>query len=398
MRRAIAKATAYVVLSLCLLSSFSNSFCARPSKLSSRQERVPARIQLFDTASPTSQLEQLASYTTLAIDSGNVETIRQYVTDFPGCITDATTNPLLVAQAALAGDAYYTKLLDSVVAETLKAATAGDDVVTDAMNRWAVRLGSAIAEIVPGRVSTEVDPRLSFDTEASVAQALRLAELYQRVGGIDPKERVLIKLAATWEGIQAAECLERDHGLKCNLTLLFSTVQAEACAQHGVTLISPFPGRILDWHHLQHSGRKSVADPDDDEGVQACRTMQEYFVANGYDTICMPASWRPSRGPGYELDEIRALAGVDRMTIPPALLEQLAAANEPLPRRITMNKRQEPAKRPAKMTETEFRFRVCMDGCSNDKLAEGIRAFVQQTEQLERLISSKVNELSGVAA
>lgn len=209
-----------------------------------------------------------------------------------------------------------------------------------------------------------------------------------------PKERVLIKVAATWEGILAASQLEAQ-GIQCNLTLIFSVVQAVACAQYGAHLISPFPGRILDWHKL-HQGRTEGVPPEQDEGVVACREMYHYFKKHGHDTICMPASWRPSRGAGYELDEIVALAGTDRMTIPAPLLEKLAESQDPLTRVL------EPTKVPdvpeiggGMMDEQEFRYRLNMDGCGTDKLAEGIRAFIAETEKLEAAITGRVRAALG---
>lgn len=398
-----------VALSLLAISfpTLTSSFAALPVCPAPQDGSSPTALR-DATSSP---LQQLSRLTTLSIDSGDLDVIRQWVGESKqGIITDATTNPLLVAQAGLSGHPLYADMMDTAVAQAVAAQeqqqqnddiSSSSSIVDDAMDRLAVQLGVAIAGLVSGRVSTEVDPRLSFDTHASIARAIHIGALY-RQAGLDPSERVLIKLAATWEGIQAAYVLEREHDLRCNLTLLFGQVQAEACAQHGVFLISPFPGRVLDWHHQQtKGGRTRVESPADDEGVQAVVKMQEWFVEHGYDTICMPASWRPSRGPGgYDLDEIRALAGVDRMTIPPALLEQLDTSSEPVERqsiRTTKRKPRTPAS-DKRMTEQEFRYRLCMDGCANDKMAEGLRAFVEQTEQLEEAVKSKVQEALGVAA
>jgi transaldolase len=213
-----------------------------------------------------------------------------------------------------------------------------------------------------------------------------------------PKSRVLIKLAATWEGIQAASVLEKE-GITCNLTLIFSVVQAVACAQYGAHLISPFPGRILDWHKNAQGRTEGVA-PDQDEGVVACRTMYNYFKYHQHDTICMPASWRPSRGAGFELDEIRALAGTDRMTIPAPLLEKLAASTDPLPAQLSLDKITpvDALGVNSKLTEKEFRYLLNMDGCGTDKLAEGIRAFVGETEKLEGVLKTKVEAMVAAAS
>lgn len=209
-----------------------------------------------------------------------------------------------------------------------------------------------------------------------------------------PQNRVLIKLAATWEGIQAAAVLEAQDGIQCNLTLIFSVIQAVACAQYGAHLISPFPGRILDWHKTK-AGRTHGVEPSDDEGVVACRCMYHYFKHFGHDTICMPASWRPSRGPGYELDEIRALAGTDRMTIPAPLLEQLAASTEPLQQELSVDTIPHEEMKligQGKISETEFRYLMNMDGCGTEKLAEGIRAFVGETLKLEKVLQTKIQQ------
>jgi transaldolase len=383
--------------------------------------RTPTALAV--AVSAESQLAQLAAMTTLSIDSGDLTVIREYADT--GYITDATTNPLFVSQAGLSGDPVYAQMVNDAVAYARQEQPGSDDddeTISLAIDRLAVNLGKAISDIVPGYISTEVDPRLSFDTEASVARGRRIIRMYDSLGV--PPERILIKLAATWEGIRAAEILEKE-GIQCNLTLIFSMVQAIACAQHGAHLMyvsafrrpkypaatvwiplshllsassciygsSPFPGRILDWQKVK-DGRTGATEPDEDEGVVACRAMFNYYKHHGHDTICMPASWRPSRGPGYELDEILALAGSDRMTIPAPLLEKLAASEEPLEQKLSTD-----AVTPVdlvgdgKMTEKEFRYRLNMDGCGTDKLAEGIRAFVGETEKLEQVLREKVQAM-----
>ena len=344
------------------------------------------------TASATSQLAQLASMTTLSIDSGDLEVIKEYAKT--GYITDATTNPLFVSQAGLSGDPVYAKLVDDAVQAAVDAKLGNEaSTVALAIDGLAVNLGAAIATIVPGYISTEVDPRLSFDTVASVERGKRIIDMYAALG--IPKERVLIKLAATWEGILAAEQLEK-LGIQCNLTLIFSVVQAIACAQHGAHLISPFPGRILDWNKNSQRRTEGVP-PEQDEGVIAVKNMYQYYKCFNHDTICMPASWRPSRGAGFDLDEIRALAGTDRMTIPATLLEQLAASEEPLLRQLDVESAKSTGMElvgGGMMEEKEFRYKMNMDGCGNDKLAEGIRAFIGETEKLEKVIADKVRSLS----
>ena len=349
--------------------------------------------QLQLQVSSDSQLAQLAGMTTLSIDSGDLDVIREFAAT--GYITDATTNPLFVSQAGMRGDPVYAQMVEDAVTYALQQAQGSSDdddaTISLAIDRLAVNLGKSISDIVQGYISTEVDPRLSFDTQASVERGRRIIAMYEDMGV--PKSRVLIKLAATWEGIKAAEILEAE-GIQCNLTLIFSVVQAVACAQYGAHLISPFPGRILDWYK-NNQGRAQGVSPDDDEGVIACRVMYNYFKHHGHDTICMPASWRPSRGPGYELDEIIALAGSDRMTIPAPLLEKLAASTQPLEQKLSLGTVSpvDAMGASGKLTEKEFRFLLNMDGCGTDKLAEGIRAFVGETEKLEQVLRAKVQAM-----
>lgn len=385
-----------LVMVLLLTPSTSAFVIAAASKQHRMATASKTTLAAAVSASASSQLAQLASMTVLSIDSGDLNVIKNFAAT--GYITDATTNPLFVSQAGLSGDPLYAAMVDDAVAYAVKeTASQGDDeaaTVSLAIDRLAVNLGKAISDIVPGYISTEVDPRLSCDTAAAVARGLRIIDMYKKLGV--PKERVLIKLAATWEGIKAAEILEGQHGIQCNLTLIFSVVQAIASAQYGAHLISPFPGRILDWYKVALNRPTGVKDPDDDEGVIACKQMYNYYKCHGHDTICMPASWRPSRGSsagGYDLDEIRALAGSDRMTIPAPLLEKLAASEEPLERKLsaeTALASKVPLVAHGKMEEKEFRYRLNMDGCGNDKLAEGIRSFVDLTEKLDSAITDKV--------
>ncbi|CAB9511479.1 Transaldolase B [Seminavis robusta] len=382
----------FLTASLLALSPTSHGFTVSTTTRASTRQTSLSMV----SASESSQLAQLASMTTLSIDSGDLKVIEEYAAT--GYITDATTNPLFVSQAGLSGDPTYAELVDRAVEFAMEAGE-NDEAATVslAIDRLAVNLGAAIAMIVPGYISTEVDPRLSFDTEASVARGRRIIEMYKGMGV--PKERVLIKLAATWEGIKAAEILEKE-GIQCNLTLIFSFVQAVACAQYGAHLISPFPGRILDWHKTLE-GRTEGVPPSEDEGVVAVRKMYNYYKCHGHDTICMPASWRPSRGPGFELDEIVALAGTDRMTIPAPLLEKLASSEDPLPRVLEPTAAaasEEPLIGDGQMDEKEFRYLLNMDGCGTDKLGEGIRAFIGETEKLEQAIQAKVKAASAAVS
>jgi len=264
-----------------------------------------------------------------------------------------------------------------------------EDTLEVAMDRLAVNLGKELVSLVPGRVSTEVDIRLSYDTEGSVRRARSIIAMYEEMGV--GRERILIKLAGTWEGIQAARILEKE-GIQCNITLVFSFLQAAAAAQAGAYLISPFPGRILDWHKKQ-SGKESYT-PDADPGVLAVKRMYAYFRKFGYDTICMPASWRPSRGAGVagsDVDEILALAGVDEMTIPPPLLDSLSA----MPSDVVEQKCEASADAAActdpnfTLTKESFASYWETDTCGQDKLKEGIDAFTAETEKLLNILIEK---------
>jgi transaldolase len=347
------------------------------------------------TALQASQLEQLSQMTTLSIDSGDLKVIEQYAKT--GFITDATTNPLFVSQAGSSGDPVYQKLVDDAVAFALASNEKDENsIVALAIDGLAVNLGASIASIVKGYISTEVNPKLAFDADASISRGRRIIAMYEEKG--ISKDRILIKLPATWEGILAAQVLEKE-GIQCNLTLVFSFVQAVACAQRGAHLISPFTGRVLDWHKAK-DGRTEPTQPKDDEGVVLCTKIYNYYKKYQHDTICMPASWRPSRGPGFDIDEIQALAGTDRMTIPAPLLEKLEATSEVLPRsldpEIAKTSCDDEEVGNGMMDEKEFRYLLNMDGCGNDKLAEGLRAFIAETDKLEKVILDKVRAGSGV--
>lgn len=347
-------------------------------------------------AATPSQLEQLAGMTVLSIDTGDLDTIAEFAKT--GFVSDATTNPLFVSQAGLSGDPRYAALVDAAVEYAVAQNLGSEDAtVALAMDKLAVNLGTEIIKTagIKGFVSTEVDPRLSFDTQESIARARRIIKMYEEAG--IGKERVLIKLGATWEGIMAAKVLEEE-GITCNLTLIFGFVQAVACAQVKARLISPFTGRILDWHKMATPEKYPggvCATPADDPGVQVCSRIYGYFKKFGHEkTICMPASWRPSRGSGYELDEILGLAGTDRMTIPPALLSKLADSTETVPRML------EPAAAAAAyegeelgggmLTENEFRLLLNEDLCATTKMAEGLQSFIRDTNKLEAAIRDKV--------
>lgn len=307
-------------------------------------------------------LEQLRQFTTVVADTGDFNTMRAYAP------RDATTNPTLILKAVQKPE--YGALLAQTV-----AAHPGESVA-DLCDRLLVRFGREILSIVPGRVSTEVDARLSFDVDATIAKARRLVGLYEEAGV--GRERVLIKVASTWEGIRAAESLENE-GIHCNLTLLFSFAQAVACADAGVTLVSPFVGRIFDWYRKRDGVDYA---PDDDPGVQSVRRIYGYFKKFGYPTEVMGASFRNT-------GQVLALAGCDLLTISPELLEQLRGSAEPVARRLDPARAREEAIERVRFDEKHFRWAHNEDAMATEKLAEGIRVFIQDARKLEALIEAR---------
>ncbi len=315
----------------------------------------------------TSKLEQLKQFTDVVADTGDIEAIRLYKP------LDATTNPSLVYKAAQMPQ--YQDLLNSAISST-KGIVNSAEQLSAACDHLAVGIGLEILKIVPGRISTEVDARLSFDTKASIAKAHQLISLYEK-GGVD-KSRVLIKLASTWEGIRAAEVLEKE-GINCNLTLLFGFNQAAACADAGVFLISPFVGRILDWYKANTDKKEYTSE--EDPGVISVRHIYNYYKQHGYKTVVMGASFR-------NIGEIEALAGCDRLTISPQLLQELDQDKGELKRVLSAaNTGDAIAKRIE--TETSFRFGLNQDAMATEKLAEGIRGFVKDQINLENLLKSR---------
>ncbi|MFJ4371181.1 transaldolase [Pseudomonas japonica] len=306
----------------------------------------------------TSKLEQLKQFTTVVADTGDIDAISRLKP------VDATTNPsLLLKAAAMPG---YADLLDQAI-----RGSKGD--VDLACDTFAVAVGSGILKAIPGRISTEVDARLSFDEPALLAKARKLIELYDQAGV--GRDRVLIKLASTWEGIRAAETLEKE-GIQTNLTLLFSFAQAAACADAGVFLISPFVGRIYDWYK-KSTGKEYVGA--EDPGVQSVTRIYDYYKANGYDTVVMGASFR-------NIGQIEQLAGCDRLTISPELLQQLSDDQGHLERRLKPGATGEPR---LELNESRFRWAFNEDAMATEKLAEGIRLFARDQEKLEALLSAK---------
>ncbi|SJL08132.1 probable TAL1-transaldolase [Armillaria ostoyae] len=323
----------------------------------------------------TTSLDYLKQTGTVVVsDSGDFESIDVYKPQ------DATTNPSLILAAA--NKAGYARLIDAAVAFGKSKGGDIDTQVNAAMDRLLVEFGKEILAIIPGRVSTEVDARLSFDKEATKAKAKELIALYDSLGV--KKDRILIKIASTWEGIQAARELERDDGIHCNLTLLFGFGQAVACAEAGVTLISPFVGRILDWYK-KSTGK--TFEGDEDPGVISVKKIFNYYKQYGYKTIVMGASFR-------NIGEIKALAGVDFLTISPSLLEELKKSTEPVPKRLDSVAAAK-AKDLPKVTyidnEPEFRWALLQDQMAFDKLHEGIKKFAEDGETLKVLLKSKLS-------
>jgi len=320
---------------------------------------------------------QLSEVTIVVADTGDIEEIKKYQP------TDATTNPSLILQVA--GKPEYKKLVDDAVAYAKSHAGASEqETLRTAISKLFVNFGAEISKVVPGYVSTEVDARLSFDTEGTVAQAREIIGMYEEIGV--GKDRVLIKIATTWEGIRAAEILEKE-GITCNMTLLFCLAQAVAAADAGATLISPFVGRILDWHK-KNTGKDFVGD--EDPGVISVKNIFNVYKAGGYDTVVMGASFRNT-------SEIRSLAGCDKLTISPKLLEELANEKEPVTVRLDADAAAKDADAQALasslkgMDESKFRWLLNEDAMATEKLAEGIRVFAQHIVKLEDMLKAMLN-------
>lgn len=315
-----------------------------------------------------SKLDQLRQMTTVVADTGDIEAVRRLKP------VDCTTNPTLLLKAV--ETAAYASLVEEAIAWGKKASHSGEARVNAVCDRLAVTFGAELTKIVPGRVSTEVDADLSFNTQASIDKARAIIAAYKE-RGIE-RDRILIKIASTWEGIQAAKVLQAE-GIDCNLTLLFSLPQAVACADAKAFLISPFVGRILDWH-VKAGGGPYTAETD--PGVVSVRSIYAYYKAYGIDTVVMGASFRNT-------GEIEALAGCDRLTIGPGLLDELAAATGDLPRKLSP---ESSGKAPEKLNldEKAFRFALNQDAMATEKLAEGIRGFVKDLVSLRKLVAEKL--------
>jgi transaldolase len=324
-------------------------------------------------------LEQLSSMTVVVCDTGDLNSIKKFEP------RDATTNPSLITAAAQMPE--YADVVDGAMrwAEKEAGSRAPKKVIARALDRLAVEFGLRILDIVPGRVSTEVDARLSLDTDATIEKGRHLIQQYEAAGA--SRERVLIKIASTWEGIRAAEVLEKD-GIHCNLTLLFGMHQAIACAEAGVRLVSPFVGRILDWHK-KNSGRESYP-PAEDPGVVSVTKIYNYYKKHGYDTEVMGASFRNTA-------EITELAGCDLLTIAPNLLAQLQATDGALERKLDPGKAAAMSIPKTPVDEATFRKLHAEDRMANEKLGEGIQGFSKATLALEKLLTERYKATQSTA-
>src|SRR5437763_1487537 len=321
------------------------------------------------TGTELSQLEQLKKYNIVVADTGNLQTIKEIKP------REATTNPSLI-YAATQKEQYF-HLLDEVLTDRKRSGLSGAEQIEDIIDHLLVKFGCEILEIVPGRVSTETDARLSFDTEGSINKGRRLIKLYEEKG-ID-RQRVLIKIASTWEGIKAAEVLEKEN-INCNLTLMFSLPQAVLCAEGGIELISPFVGRVYDW--FKASTKKEYSGPED-PGVQSVQEIYTYYKKFGFKTEVMGASFR-------NISQILELAGCDLLTISPDLLEKLSESNEPVERKLDPGKAENANVERLEMDEKKFRYLFNDNAMATEKTSEGIRKFAADIVKLEKFVASKL--------
>lgn len=330
------------------------------------------------TAGHATVREQIAEYSIIVADTGDVKAIEKFKP------TDATTNPSLILKACDLVE--YATLIDAAIQYAKDKKNITDkDKLEIAMDKVAVSIGAKISASIPGYISTEVDARLSFDTKETVRRAVQIIEMYKEIG-ID-KSRILIKVASTYEGIEAGKILQRDYDINCNLTLLFSLVQAAACAEANIKLISPFVGRILDWYKAKTG--KTYDNAEEDPGVISVKSIYNYYKKFGYKTIVMAASFR-------NINEIKALTGCDRLTISPALLEEMGNASD-----VEVECRLEPHsaakacdyKEQIPTDESNFRLQLNEDAMATEKLAEGIRGFVADIKKLEDIIRTKLHHV-----
>ena len=342
-----------------------------------REKPVAILLALDDIQAPChftcimsmSQLDQLKQFTTVVADTGDFETMKAYQP------RDATTNPSLILKAA--SQPQYRHLVEQAIAEHRQSNLSGAALSDAILDRILILFGLEILKIVPGRVSTEVDARLSFDTAGTIEKARDLIAAYEKEG--QSRDRILIKIASTWEGIKAAEILEKE-AIRCNLTLLFSMPQAIACAEAGVQLISPFVGRILDWHKAA-TGKDYQGD--EDPGVQSVKAIYQYYKKFGYRTEVMGASFR-NKG------EILALAGCDLLTISPDLLKELQDSTDPVTPRLTREAAAACELTKTSLDEKAFRFLLNEDAMATEKTAQGIRNFAADIVKLEKLVTGMI--------
>jgi len=321
------------------------------------------------TGTKLSQLEQLKKFTIVVADTGDFQTIKEFKP------RDATTNPSLI-YAATQKEQYF-HLLDEVLADRKNSGLSGTDQIEDIIDHLLVKFGCEILEIVPGRVSTETDARLSFDTEGSIKKARRLIKLYEEKK-VD-RQRVLIKIASTWEGIKAAEVLEKEN-INCNLTLMFSLPQAVLCAEGGIELISPFVGRIYDWYKASTKKEYTGAE---DPGVQSVQEIYTYYKKFGHKTEVMGASFR-------NVGQILELAGCDLLTISPELLDKLSESTEPVERKLDPEAAKSADIERLQLDEKKFRYLLNDNAMASEKTGEGIRKFAADIVKLEKFVGGKL--------
>ncbi|MEM8868326.1 MAG: transaldolase [Verrucomicrobiota bacterium] len=317
----------------------------------------------------TTSLDALKSMTTVVADTGDFETLAAYAPQ------DATTNPSLILKALQKEE--YASVLDGAIASTADSGLSGEAKIDLVIDHLLVGFGQKILEIVPGRVSTEVDACLSFDADASIAKAHELIALYEAKG--TPRERILIKMASTWEGIKAAEVLQKE-GINCNMTLLFSLAQAVACAEVGAKLISPFVGRILDWYKASTGETYTAAT---DPGVLSVQEIFTYYKKFGFETEVMGASFR-------NIGEILELAGCDLLTISPGLLEELKTMSEPVTKKLDAEAAKDANIEKLEITEKSFRWLLNEDAMATEKLSQGIRVFGQDMVKVRDIVAAKL--------
>jgi transaldolase len=328
-----------------------------------------ATVEPKKSETKLSQLEQLKKFTIVVADTGDFESIKDYKPQ------DATTNPSLIYAATQKEK--YAHLLDEVIADRKKSGLSGAAQIDDIIEHLLVKFGCEILKIVPGRVSTETDARYSFDTEGSIAKARQLIKLYE--DRKIPRERVLIKIASTWEGINAAEQLQKE-GIKCNLTLMFSLPQAVRCAEAKVQLISPFVGRIYDWYKAHE--KRDYTGPED-PGVQSVEEIYTYYKKFGYKTEVMGASFR-------NVSQILELAGCDALTISPELMKELSESFEPIERKLAPEKAKAAKIDRLELDEKKFRWLLNENAMATEKLSEGIRKFAADIVKLEKVVAGKL--------